>query len=477
MAAEQNSQTKPGAFGERDFLISRVFDAPVALVYQAWTNPKHMSKWWGPEGFEISDCKLDVRVGGKYSLVMSGQGMCLPLTGEYKEVVPNKKLVATIDPSGHPKEWHDAVVPDRDPNDSNPVGIMLQTVTFEDVGGKTKLTIQTTLKSAKIRDAVVNVGMYAGWSSSLNRLDAELSHMVSWDDTAGREMVITRLFDAPRELVWKAWTDPKQMVKWWGPNGFSTTMISSDFRVGGSSRYTMHGPDGTNYPNRQDYLEIKPNEKIVYVHGDDSDDGLRFQSTITFENHSGKTLLTLRALFPTAEVRDAIVKEHGAVEGGKQTLARLAGHLDAVAGGAEEREIVTTRIVDAPPELVWNAWTDPDQVGKWWGPNGFKCTVQQMDVRPGGEWRLILHGPDGTDYPNRSIYVELDKPRKIVFDHDSTPKFQMVTTFADEGGKTRVTMRMVFKSADDRELCAMKFGAVDGARQTLERLGDHVTTK
>jgi len=80
------------------------------------------------------------------------------------------------------------------------------------------------------------------------------------------------------------------------------------------------------------------------------------------------------------------------------------------AHAASDREIVTTRVVDAPRELVFRAWTEPEHVGQWWGPNGFTSTIQEMDVRPGGVWRLVMHGPDGTDYPNESIYLEVVRP-------------------------------------------------------------------
>src|ERR1700748_2358154 len=82
-----------------------------------------------------------------------------------------------------------------------------------------------------------------------------------------------------------------------------------------------------------------------------------------------------------------------------------------------DRTITATRIFDAPRELVWEAWTDPHHVAQWWGPNGFTNTIHSMDVRPGGEWDFIMHGPDGTDYKNRIVYREIVPLKKIVFDH------------------------------------------------------------
>jgi uncharacterized protein YndB with AHSA1/START domain len=147
--------------------------------------------------------------------------------------------------------------------------------------------------------------------------------------TANREMVITRLVSAPRELVFAAFSDAKHLSEWWGPNGFRTTVYEMDVRPGGVSRYMMHGPDGTDYPNKVEYLEVIAPEKLVYRHGEKDElttDPQCFHVTITFESVQNKTLVTLRSLFPTVELYQA-AKEFGAVEGGNQTLARLDAFL------------------------------------------------------------------------------------------------------------------------------------------------------
>jgi uncharacterized protein YndB with AHSA1/START domain len=148
--------------------------------------------------------------------------------------------------------------------------------------------------------------------------------------TADREIVLSREFDAPRELVWNAFADPKQIVRWWGPNGFTTTTKKWDFRVGGEWSHTMHGPDGTDYPNFSIFREIVPQERISYGHGGGrrGGPGAQFEATWSFESLGpGRTRVTGRMVFPTAEARDTVVREYGAIEGGKQTLARLAAHL------------------------------------------------------------------------------------------------------------------------------------------------------
>lgn len=139
---------------------------------------------------------------------------------------------------------------------------------------------------------------------------------------------------------------------------------------------------------------------------------------------------------------------------------------------ASDREIVTQRHLKAPRELVFDAWTNPVHVAKWWGPHGFTTTIHEMDVRPGGVWRLVLHGPDGTDYQNRSVFVEIVRPERIVFDHVTGPVFRMTATFEEQNLGTLLTMRMTFKTAEERNDCVTRFGAVEGAVQTLQRLDE-----
>ncbi len=142
-----------------------------------------------------------------------------------------------------------------------------------------------------------------------------------------------------------------------------------------------------------------------------------------------------------------------------------------------EREIVTTRVFDAPRERVYQAWTDPEQVVLWWGPNGFTNTNLEMDVRPGGIWRLTMHGRDGTDYPNKMVFIEVTPPSRLVYDHGddgdgSGGFFHVTVTFDEEDGKTRVRMQALFDTKAERNRVAEASGAVEGAKQHLNRLAE-----
>lgn len=142
-----------------------------------------------------------------------------------------------------------------------------------------------------------------------------------------REIVLSRTFDAPRELVFEAWTSVEHLSHWFGPDGYKTTTYNLDFHPGGTWKYMMHGPDGTDYPNLITYTEIVPPERIAFDHGDF--DSVHFQVTVTFEEKEGKTALTSRMLFPTKEAREAVVS-FGAIELGYQGFDHLEKYLETL---------------------------------------------------------------------------------------------------------------------------------------------------
>lgn len=114
----------------------------------------------------------------------------------------------------------------------------------------------------------------------------------------------------------------------------------------------------------------------------------------------------------------------------------------------------------------------PEQLAKWWGPNGFTNTFHEFDLRPGGRWRFVMHAPDGANFQNESVFVEVAPPERVIFRHESRPRFEMTITFADQDGKTLVGWRQVFDTAAERERVA-KF-AVPANEQNLDRLAAQV---
>ncbi|WP_068165896.1 SRPBCC family protein [Rhodococcus phenolicus] len=153
---------------------------------------------------------------------------------------------------------------------------------------------------------------------------------------ADREIVISRIIGAPRELVFEAFTEVRHLSRWWGPDGFTTTTRAFEFRVGGEWVFVMHGPDGTDYPEWISWTDIVPPQRIALLHGESRGDPDAFVSVLTFEPEGAATRIEMRTAFPTREIRDEAVEKYHAIEGGRQTLGNLAAYvLGIVRKGAE----------------------------------------------------------------------------------------------------------------------------------------------
>jgi uncharacterized protein YndB with AHSA1/START domain len=301
------------------------------------------------------------------------------------------------------------------------------------------------------------------------------------------DFVLARTFDAPRDLVWRAWTDPRHLAKWWGPRFFGAR-CELDLRAGGAYRFVMIGPDGGEYPMKGKYVEVKAPERLAYTvdHSESPDawhdmvdpgrdrtkgrQPLETVTTVTFEARGDKTLVTVKTRFATPALREGFLRV-GMREGWTSSLEKLDEMLFA------DREIAASRTFDAPRDLVFDAWTKPEHLPRWWGPRGFTNAVRAIDIRPGGKWTFVMLGPDGTEYPNEIVFVEIVRPERVVLDHVSGPLFRMTATFSEWMGKTTVAVRMRFASAALRDEVAKKFGAVEGLVQNLEKLGDYLAAK
>ncbi|MFC4048606.1 SRPBCC family protein [Actinomadura syzygii] len=155
--------------------------------------------------------------------------------------------------------------------------------------------------------------------------------------TADREIVISRVIDAPPELVFEAFTEVRHLSRWWGPDGFTTTTRAFEFRVGGEWAFVMHGPDGTDYSEWISWTEIARPERIAFVHGESHDDPNAFESVLTFEPEGAATRIEMSTIFPTKELRDEAAEKYHAVEAGQQTLGNLAAYVsEIVQNGVED---------------------------------------------------------------------------------------------------------------------------------------------
>jgi len=321
--------------------------------------------------------------------------------------------------------------------------------------------------------------------------DTEMAASVVDTTTSDREIRLSRTFHAPPELVWEAFTNPKHVAKWWGPKGFTTTTEIMDVRPGGEWKHVMKGPDGTLYPNHSVYTAVEKPRLIAYKHAGrrEGGPGVAFEAFVTFEPEGEGTRVTLRQVFTSPEARDKVIREFGAVEGGKSHLESLSEFLAHLA--ATDRDFVLTRTFDAPRERVFEAWTNSKQMAQWWGPKGFTNPVCQMDVRPGGRYRIVMRSPEGEDYPIDGEFLEIVKPSRLVMTMDARehpPEFfaqldaarpleaqgkpfrpRTTVLFDDHFGKTTLTVIQRFESAGDVE-ANEKLGAAEGWGGSFDKL-------
>lgn len=248
-----------------------------------------------------------------------------------------------------------------------------------------------------------------------------------------REIHLRRTFDAPRELVWKVWTTPAHLAQWWGPRGFSTTTREHDLRPGGQWRFTMHGPDGRDYENLITYLEVRAPEFLSYKHGGDAGlEPVNFSVTASFTAQGDKTTLDMRMVFPSESVREFVMREYGALEGGQQTITRLGEHLDelraakASASAGAINPFKIARVFHAPRDLVFDAWIKREHLAKWWGPRHADADIKSFDARPGGvcHYRMASNDPSFPDMWGKLHFHEITPTTRLAF----------TTSFSNEQG-------------------------------------------
>ena len=270
--------TSPGfgtATAERELVLSRVFDAPREVVFDAWTNPQHVGKWWGPKGFTTTTHRIDIRTGGEWAFIMHGpDGRDYENHLYYDEIVKPERIVYTHGPAPR----------------------FQSTITFIEQNGKTKVTMRMVHESTEIRN---NIAKYA--------VDGGFEHMACLAEFLGdkhqplaiglpseREIILRRVFDAPRELVFEMMTKCEHVKRWWGPRSLSMVECEMDYRPGGTWRYVQQMPDGAKAVFKGTYHEIVPPEKIVATECFDEPrlGSPQWHSTVTLKEEGGRTTLT-----------------------------------------------------------------------------------------------------------------------------------------------------------------------------------------
>ncbi len=307
--------------------------------------------------------------------------------------------------------------------------------------------------------------------------------------TLERELVITRLIDAPRELVFKAWTEPEHLLAWWGPKHHPAVSARTDPRPGGTWRAALRSvEDGRVLTHGGNFREVVPPDRLVFTFtwDEEGERGLETVVTMTFADQGGKTLMTLRQTpFQSTGERE------GHRGGWTSTFERL-DEISAFDGEewimtvkpqarlSNERTVTITRVFDAPRELVFRMWTEPKHMAEWWGPQCFTNPVCELDARPGGKILIHMRGPDGTVYPMTGIFREVIEPKLLVFtgfaeDTQGNRLLESLTTvtFVAQGKKTKLTVNATAKGLAPIAP-QMLAGMEAGWTQSLEKLAELV---
>lgn len=266
------------------------------------------------------------------------------------------------------------------------------------------------------------------------------------------EFHTSRLIHASPERVYRAFSTPERLAKWWGPQGFSNTFHEFDFKPGGVWRFDMHGPDGKNYPNECMFEVVTP-ERIMIRHLATIH---RFLLTITLTWEIHGTRLDWRQVFETKEeyekVRPYVPRCN------EENLDRLEAVLTDMP--SNDRTLVISRIIDVPCEKLYLAWTTPELLMQWFTPHPWQTVAAELDVRAGGSSHIVMRSPDGEEFPNPGVYLEVVPNERLVFTDAYTkawepsekPFMTGTITFEDLGdGKTHYTATVKHWSFEDCE--------------------------
>lgn len=303
----KNKLTISAPFDEPVIILTREFDAPRELVFAVFTRAEHVRRWWGPRWIELSECEIDFRPGGAQRYVFAKAGGPKQIfRGVYQEIDTPRRFVYSL-------------VYDVPEFRDYPATV---TVSFEEVDGRTKLTETIRHQTFELRDEHLN-SMGTRAAETYDRLEELL-------ETMPRELKITRVFNAPRELVFKAWTERERVRQWWGPKGFTCPVCEIDVRPGGAIKIDMQGPDGTIYPMGGEYKEIVPPERLVFTSWAPNQRGARMfemLNTLTFTDLGGKTELKVdvRAVMVTG---DAAYPLQGMTQGWTEMIERLKADIE-----------------------------------------------------------------------------------------------------------------------------------------------------
>jgi uncharacterized protein YndB with AHSA1/START domain len=305
------------------------------------------------------------------------------------------------------------------------------------------------------------------------------------------ELYITRIYNANPKQVWEAWVNPEQVAQWWGPRGFTLTTVRKEVRTDGDWLYTMHGPDGVDYPNHTKFLAVDPARHLIYDHGGFEDKPPMFRVEVFFHDLNGKTEMEMTMAFSTAEAASE-ARKFIKLANGDSTWDRLAEFLEKQNSGKDI--FVINRSFDANKEALFALWTNPKHVMNWTPPTGQTGEFLKADIRPGGESFYKMSGNGITLY-GKANYVEMVQPSRLVYvqrfadSEGNTARHPMAPTwpeamkttvsFFEEGdGQTRVALTWEVHgeaSPDERDMFkGAKAGMTQGWTGSFDKLDEYL---
>lgn len=491
MKASTKKRHPVAAPEKQALIITRIFDAPVQQVWRAWTEPELMKLWWGPKSYSCPVAKIDLRVGGRSLACMrSADGKDIWSTGTYREIVPLKKIVTTdsfADASGN-------VIPASHYGMSGDFPLeLLITVTFKEAGGRTKMVLNHEGMPSREHAADAEIG----WNESFDKLAESLKAGLpkAAAKPGKKEITITRTFDAPLEQVWRAWTDSREVARWWGPIGFTSPWCKIDFREGGRYVFAMRASKemgGNETYSSGVYKRIVPMELIEFSQHLSDEKGNRIDpASIGMSADFPDEIPTSLRFRPLGDRTELTVVEYGwregqmrdlSEQGMSESLEKLAKILKAgkaktvITAKPGKQEILISREFDAPRELVFRAYTGRDLIPQWWGPGYLTTAIEELNLRPGGAWRFVQRDAEGNEFGFHGVFHEVTVPERIIdtFEFEGLPEaghviLETVRFEALPGNKTKLNVQSVFQSVEDRD-GMLNSGMEEGLNESYQRL-------
>ncbi len=286
----------------REISIIRTYETSAKRLFELLIDPVSIASWWGPDGFATSEVEVDAVIGGRYSMTMAGMGFSNRIIGKIVEFEEAKVLA----------------VENRVENGGETILRSYFRISLEEESERTTLTLlaRATVANDQMTNALL--GMGAGWSQQMQRLDDALFERID------RTLVILASTNASARETFDYWTSEEKLSLWWGPSGFDSRVSDMDFQVGGGATFTMVDSDSKEHVNRITYREIDESKRLVFHHGSDGMQDLSFDAVVLFDEMGHQTVISMRFIFESIDDLSNTVDHFNPRLGAEEFLARLS---------------------------------------------------------------------------------------------------------------------------------------------------------